>query len=226
MEDSMSGSKHLRWTIAAAGVLTALTIGAAQAEQDVYFTDALRPNGQVRSTAAKFSDARACGASADHAIGFMPTFETCMNGKGWVLDHYGPDKAKSLAHGTVVNFIDSKGDGKGHGRGNAALQADGRACRSAGDQESAPFKACMAGRGWQFTVAQYGPPAAPQTRGSTWSDSSDSPMEEFDNHDGDPSQAAADAINAASQATADSLNAMNQQMQNDLIRANEPVQQQ
>jgi hypothetical protein len=234
MEVSMSGNKTIARTIAAAGICTALTIGVAQAAQDAYFVDALKPNGHERSLAEKYADARACGATnGGKTVDFMPALEKCMSAKGWTLSHYAPDKAASPKHGTTVNFIDVIGDSKGHGRSDAALQSDGRACRGAGDQESTAFKACMAGRGWQYTVTEYGPPPprlVQQARqNAPWSGWVDNDSPTYVDHDSDlgrgsiDQQAASDAINAASQATIDGINAMNRQFQNDAISANAPT---
>jgi hypothetical protein len=220
-------SKTFRRSVATGAILAAVSLTAAQADDIAYFRDTLRPNGHERSAAARRADGRGCGAGPDLTIGFMPAFQTCMSGKGWVLDHYGPDPSAPVQN-TVVNFVDVKGDSSGGARGNALLQADGQACEAPRrDPASAAFKQCMASRGWKYILTQYAP--APRQQPQQWVEWGTTPItsatdDEPGRHSND-GQAASDAVTAASQATADSLAAMQQQMQNDLIRANEPVQQ-
>jgi hypothetical protein len=220
-------SKTFRRSVATGAILAAVSLTAAQADDIAYFRDALRPNGHERSAAARRADGRDCGAGPDLTIGFMPAFQKCMSGKGWVLDHYGPDPSAPVQN-TVVNFVDVKGDSSGGARGNAVLQADGQACEAPRrDPASAAFQQCMASRGWKYILTQYAP--APRQQPQQWVEWGTTPItsatdDEPGRHSND-AQAASDAVTAASQATADSLAAMQQQMQNDLIRANEPVQQ-
>ena len=136
----------------------ALSLNAASASDIAYFKDVLKPGGHARSMAAKVADGQACGVSGDTVTVLMPAFQTCMSGRGWALDHYGPDPASPRPRDTAVNFTDVKGDARQQPRGNAALQSDTRACDAGGkDLESASFKACMAGRGWQFAFTQRAP---------------------------------------------------------------------
>jgi hypothetical protein len=226
MEGAMTTSKTLRRSVATGAILTALSFSAAQAGDTAFFRDVLKPNGHERTAAARLADGRACGAAPDRTIRFMPTFQTCMSGKGWVLDHYAPDRSTPV-HGTVVNFVDVKGNGAGGARGNPALHADQQACEAPRrDLASAAFKQCMAGRGWKYILTQYAPPPRPQPQSRPWLEWGTTPITSAtDNMPRNDGPSVGDIVSAASQATADSLTAMQQQMQNDLIRANEPVQQ-
>ena len=118
--------------VAVAAVLTTLSLNAARADDIAYFKDVQKPGGHTRSMAAKLADARACGVSSGAITGLMPAFQTCMSGRGWVLDHYGPDPATPRPRDTTVNFTDVKGDARQQPRSNAALQADTRACDAGG----------------------------------------------------------------------------------------------
>jgi hypothetical protein len=154
----------------AAAALTALSLTAAQADDIAYFKDVLKPGGHARSMAAKLADGRACGVSGDTITGLMPAFQKCMSGRGWVLDHYGPVPSAPRPRATTINYTDVKGDAKQQPRGDAALQADTRACDAGGkDLESASVKSCMAGRGWQFTFTQRAhAPAAKPVPSTAW----------------------------------------------------------
>jgi len=226
MEAAVRISKTLCQLITISIASAALSLTAAQADDIAYFRDQLRPNGHERDAAARYADGRACGAAPDRTIGFIPAFQKCMSAKGWVLDHYGPDPSTPV-RGTLVNFVDIKGDGSGGARGNTALQSDSRACEAPRrDVGSAVFKQCMANSGWKYILTQYS--AAPQPAPEPWLEWGTTPITSATDDDitrHNDAQAASDAVTAASQATADAIAAMNQQMQNDLIRANEPVQQ-
>ena len=132
MESIMSNPRIILRTIAAAAVGTAVVVSTAQAANTkASFRDVLQPNGQTRSTAEKFADGAACGMSPGHHIRvIMPVFEQCMAGKGWAFDHYQPDPSSRPRSGTTVNFTDTRGDANSRPRGNAALQADTRACKA------------------------------------------------------------------------------------------------
>jgi hypothetical protein len=235
----MASSKIFRATkilgcMSAAAVLTTLSLNAARADDIAYFKDVQKPGGHVRSMAVKLADARACGVSGGVITGLIPAFQTCMSGRGWALDHYGPDPSTPRPRDTAVNFTDVKGDARQQPRSNTALQADTRACDTGGkDVESASFKSCMAGRGWQFAFTQRAPaPARIQNAQiqSTWAwgnasseASSGANNDDFvrGNADSNASnQAISDAVNAASQATADSEAAAAAQAQLDSIQAN------
>jgi hypothetical protein len=221
--------------VAAAAVLTTLSLNAARADDIAYFKDVQKPGGHARSMAAKLADARACGVSGGAITGLMPAFQTCMSGRGWVLDHYGPDPTTPRPRDIAVNFTDVKGDARQQPRSNAALQADTRVCDAGGkDVESASFKSCMAGRGWQFTFTQRAPALARIQTARTqsnwgwgdWEASSGANNDDFvrGNADSNASnQAISDAINAASAATAASDAAAAAQAQLDSIQANAPV---
>jgi hypothetical protein len=90
----MSNAISFLRIVTAAATLAVLSISAAQANDTVSFRDVLKPNGHERTKSQKFADARACGASGRaHTIRTtMPVFEKCMGAKGWVLDHYTPDR--------------------------------------------------------------------------------------------------------------------------------------
>jgi hypothetical protein len=183
----MANGKILRRTMAATAILMALSLNAASAADIAYFKDVLKPGGHARSMAAKLADGRACGVSGDTITRLMPAFEKCMSGRGWTLDHYGPDPASPRPRDTAVNFTDVKGDAKQQPRGNAALQADTRACDTGGkDLESASFKSCMAGRGWQFAFTQRAPAPIQSTQTQSnwaWSNSSSEPSSGANNDD-------------------------------------------
>ena len=140
--------------VAAAALCAAFSISAAQANPTVTFKD-LKPNGHARSKSEKLADGDACGASGPrHTINVtMPVFEKCMRAKGWVLDHYGPDRSKAV-HGTLESYTNTKGDAQGHPRGTAALHAAERACKA---HRSGSIKQCLAARGWQLIYTQHGP---------------------------------------------------------------------
>jgi hypothetical protein len=112
--------------------------------------------------------------SGDTITVLMPAFQAGMSGRGWALDHYGPDRSQPRPRATTVNFTDVKGDGKQRPRDDAALQSDTRACDARGkDLESASVKSCLAGRGWQFTCTQRAPapvakPVAGTKAGTNW----------------------------------------------------------
>jgi hypothetical protein len=84
----MSNGATIRRTVAAAAILTALSLSAAQASDVAYFWDVRPPNGHTRTLAAKSADARACGATAAHTFGKLPAFTACMSRRGWALDHW------------------------------------------------------------------------------------------------------------------------------------------
>ena len=225
----LTTSKNFGRIAMAATMLTALSLGAAQAADTAFFKDVRMPNGHARDMAAKLADGAACGAAADRTIGNMPAFEKCMSARGWALDHFGPGSPGPVQN-TAVHFVDMN---EGQRRGDAALQADTTACDAGGktDVESAPFKQCMLGRGWQFTFAQHAPAPAPSpswSSGWAWSNSPSSGANNDDfvrsNDDSNRSnQAISDAVNAASQATADSDAAAAAQAQLDSIQANAPI---
>jgi hypothetical protein len=230
----MASRKVFRRTLAASAILIALSLNAASAADVAHFKDVLKPGGHTRSMAAKLADGRACGVSGGYITKLMPAFETCMSGRGWALDHYGADPASPRPRDAAVNFTDVKGDAKHHPRGNAALQADTRACATGGkDVESASFKSCMSGRGWQFAFTQRAP-ARMQTQTQSnwaWSNSSSDSSSGANNDDfvrgnedsNASNQAISDAVNAASQATIDSDAAAAAQAQLDSIQANAPT---
>jgi hypothetical protein len=171
----MASSKIFRRTrifgcIAATAILMALSLNAASANDAAYFKDVQKPGGHARSMAAKLADGRACGVSDDTITVLMPAFQACMSARGWALDHYGPDPSQPRPRATTVNYADVKGDARQQPRGDAALQADTRACDAGGkDLESASVKSCMAGRGWQFTFTQRAPaPAAKPVASTNW----------------------------------------------------------
>jgi hypothetical protein len=70
-------------------------LGAASADTDV-FRDTLRPGGHDRSTAAKFADARRCGATRQNTVTDGPAFQQCMQSRGWVLDHVVADRSATF----------------------------------------------------------------------------------------------------------------------------------
>jgi hypothetical protein len=149
------------------------SISAAQANAKVNFKD-LKPNGHARSKSEKLADGAACGASGPaHTLRVtLPVFEKCMRSKGWVLDRYTPDPAVPV-HGKVEDYADTKGDARGHPRGNAALHADERACKT---RRSGSVNECLAARGWKLMLTRHGPVAhrpvrhAHTARPSTWID--------------------------------------------------------
>jgi uncharacterized Fe-S cluster protein YjdI len=76
----------------AAAALAALVLGAQAASADTQiFKDVLRPDGVARSQEQKFADGQACGATADNTFTDVAAFQTCMRGRGWVVDHIVPD---------------------------------------------------------------------------------------------------------------------------------------
>jgi hypothetical protein len=229
-EDKTIRQTAMRRTMAATAILMALSLSAAHADDTAYFKDVQRPGGHARTMAAKLADGRACGVSGGRITGLMPAFEKCMSGRGWALDHYAPDASAPRPGDTAVHFTDVKGNAKGQPRDNTALQTDTGVCDAEGkDLESAGFKQCMLGRGWQFTLAQH-TPAPPQQSNWAWSnaDTSSSGANNDDfvrgNDDSNRSnQENSDAINAASQATADSDAAAAAQQQLDSTLANAPI---
>jgi len=239
MESIMSNPRIILRTIAAAAVGTAVVVSTAQAANTkASFRDVLQPNGQTRSTAEKFADGAACGMSPRHHIRvIMPVFEQCMASKGWAFDHYQPDPSSRPRSGTTVNFTDTRGDANSRPRGNAALQADTRACKAGHlDEESWPFKQCMATHGWQFMYAQSAPRshlrAAPEAGSwAQWGTSSPSSSSSLDDEirRNDESraatQAASDAINASNASVA-AQQAADQIQQNNIINQTAPAFQQ
>ncbi len=233
----MASGKIFRRTTAAAAMLMALSLQAASAGDIAYFKDVLKPGGHARNMAAKLADGRTCGVTGNTITVLMPAFQKCMSGRGWALDHYGPDPASARPHDTAVNFTDVKGNARQQPRGNTALQADTRACDAGGkDLESASFKACMAGRGWQFTFTQRAPaPAAARATATSWPNSwawsnsgeATSPSPNFDdvsNADiAQGSQDSADAMNAGIQATTQADAASDAQWQLNSELANAPT---
>lgn len=232
----MSTSQTILRAVASAAVLTAVSFGAAQANDKVTFRDVLKPHGHARSKSAQLADGKACGTSGPtHTLRTtLPVFEKCMRAKGWVLAHYAADQSVPV-HGTNEHYIDTRGDAQGHPRGTAALHADVRACESRG-RGSARLNQCLAARGWKLMLTQHGPAVhRPAPRQWTWSPgwstsssgSSTSLDDEMRRNDQSraETQAASDAINASNASVAASQ-AVEQQMQNDLISANAPVPQQ
>jgi hypothetical protein len=236
----MASGKTIRrtnafWCIAAAAILMALSLRAASADDAAYFKDVLKPGGHARSMAAKLADGRACGVSGDTITGLIPAFQACMSSRGWALDHYGPDPSTPRPRATTVNFTDVKGDARQQPRGDAALQADTRACDAGGkDLESASVKSCMAGRGWQFTFTQRAPaPAAKPVASTNWawtnSGSEAASSSVFDNLAqtnaaiAQGSQDSEDAMNAGIQATTAADAAADAQWQLNSELANAPT---
>jgi hypothetical protein len=237
MERGMPSANAIRYTLAAAILCAPLSVGAAHAVSAV-FTDVLKPGGHARSKAEKFADAATCGMSEGHGIKvIMPVFEKCMREKGWAFQRYQPDPGARPRRGTNVNFTDTRGDANAHPRGDAALQADSRACKAdRRDSESRVFKQCMAGRGWQFIFAQRAPQprrAAPSHEGweMQWGTSSSSADDDARRNDearrNDQSradtQATMDAINQSNAAVA-AQQAADQQQQNNIINQFAPTQ--
>jgi hypothetical protein len=70
--------------------------GAACARDTDVFRDSLRPGGHDRSMAAKFADARRCGATRQHTFTDGPAFQQCMRSRGWVLDHVVADRSATF----------------------------------------------------------------------------------------------------------------------------------
>jgi hypothetical protein len=215
---------------------------AARADDGVVFKDVLKPSSKERSVAEKFADGTACGATGPkHTVPFMPTFEKCMNGKGWVLDHYTTNEKKPAPGGTNPRYVDIKGDGHDHERGDDALQADTRACKATAKTDKA-MDTCLLDRGWKYTFTQYGPPlrrprivaSAPSRSSPSWwsSGSSDSSVDDAIRRDDEirridelnrETQAASDAINQAIQSSNDMNAAAAAQVQIDNNIANMPV---
>jgi hypothetical protein len=231
----MSVRQTLPYILAATLACAVLTLNTAHANDTAVFRDVLKPGGKERRLAQKYADGYACGATgANRTVPFMPTFEKCMSRKGWVLDHYTSNEMPAPG-GTTVHYVDIKGDGHDHERGDAALQADTRACKRSPGKN---IKACLADHGWKYTLTKYGPPLprshiVASSRSSSWSSwSSDSPSS--NNLDDDirhidemnrTIQADSDAMNAGIQATNDMNAAAAQQMQLDQNLANMPLQQ-
>jgi hypothetical protein len=230
----MANRRVLGRAMTAAAILLVLSLQTASANDAAYFKDVLKPAGHVRSTAAKFADGRACGVSGDTITVLMPAFQKCMSGRGWALDHYGPDPSSPRPLANIVNFTDVKGDAAQKPRGTAALQSDTQACDAgAKDPESAAFKNCMAGRGWQFAFTQRAPApkAVPVPSAWAWSNggSGSSPSSTVDdvariNADIDQgSEDSAAAMNAGIQATTAADAASDAQWQLNSELANAPV---
>ncbi|MEJ0077899.1 MAG: hypothetical protein WDO17_21170 [Alphaproteobacteria bacterium] len=230
----MSSTRAIRSTLAAALVCVPLSVGAAHAAATAVFADVL--GGHPRSKAEKFADATTCGMSASHGIKvIMPVFTKCMREKGWAFQRYEADPAARPRRGTNVNFTDTRGDANAHPRGDAALQADSRACKAdRRDSESKIFKQCMAAHGWQFIYAQHAPQShhAAPAQGSwpmQWGDSSSSSSSNLDDEArrNDESraatQAASDAMNASNAAVA-AQQAADQIQQNNIINQFAPTQ--
>ena len=238
----MSIRQTLPCTLAATLACAALTLSAAHANDGVTFRDALKPGGQERTSAEKLADGDACGATGPHhTVPFMPTFEKCMNGKGWVLDHYTTNDARPAPGGKTDHYVDVKGDGNNHDRGNAGLQVDTRACRQIAKTDKA-VDACLADHGWQYILTQHGPPlprtrvvSSPPSRSPWGWSSSGSPGTSVDDsirrddeirridESNRETQAASDAINQAIQSSNDMAAAAAVQQQVDQNLANMPV---
>jgi hypothetical protein len=65
-------------------------VDEARADEDTWvFVDALKPNGHVRSVAQRRKDMLACGATSRFTVyvSDLNSFESCMNERGWKLDH-------------------------------------------------------------------------------------------------------------------------------------------
>jgi hypothetical protein len=233
MEHMMSNARTIGRAVAAAAVLTALSVSVAAANDTVSFRDVLKPHGHARSKSEKLADGAACGATGPtHTLHVtMPVFEKCMRAKGWVLDHYAPDR-KVRVRGTLEHYTDTRGDARGHPRGTAALHADERACKARGHGS---VKQCLAGRGWQLTLVQHGPaPRVVAPRQGSWpawvgtssssqsSTNLDDEMRRIDESNR-TMQANSDAL-AASQASVAAQQAADQQQQINIINATAPIQ--
>jgi hypothetical protein len=158
MEDVMSRYRTIHCTVAAAALGASLFAGHAHADAKAHFTDVLKPHGHQRGRAEEIVDAQACGASRTTINTILPVFQKCMWGKGWVLDRLEPDPESRPDRGTLSSYSDIRGDGTGHQRSDAALDSDTRLCEArVGDDGSARFRQCMAGRGWKFLFAQHAP---------------------------------------------------------------------
>src|SRR5262249_479018 len=101
MEDVMSGSRTIRYTIAAAALGAALFAGPGRAMDKVPFRDVLKPHGHARSKSAQYAAGRACGTygPAHPLRTTLPVFEKCMRRKGWVLARYQRDPSSRSHHG-------------------------------------------------------------------------------------------------------------------------------
>jgi hypothetical protein len=149
--------------LAATLACAALPLNAAHANDGATFRDVLKPGGKERTSAQKLADGDACGTTGPtHTIPFMPTFEKCMNGKGWVLDHYTTADPRPAPGDTNTHYVDVKGDGNNNDRGDAGLQVDTRACQKTAKTDKA-VNACLADHGWQIMLTQHGP-ALPRPR--------------------------------------------------------------
>jgi len=216
---------------ATAAICTALCASAAHADTAV-FRDVLKPNGHARSRAEKLADGATCGMSPKHGISvIMPVFNKCMAAKGWVFDHFQPDPKARPRSGTNVNFDDARGDANQHPRGNAALQADTRACRAGHrDLESKVFKQCIAAHGWEYMYSQRAPVRhyAPAPRPGWYPQWDDSPSPDYSSVD--DAARRTDESNAATQAASDAMNASiaatNAQQAADQIQQNNLIMQQ
>jgi hypothetical protein len=223
--------RTLPFTLAATLACAALTGSAAHADDGATFRDVLKPGGKERSVAEKFADGTACGTyGPKHTIPFMPAFEKCMNARGWVLDHYTTNEARPAAGGTTTHYVDVKGDGDDHERGDAALQVDTRSCRKTAKTDAA-VNACLADRGWKITLTQYGPAlprprvaAAPQSSWSSWSSSGSYDTSVDDEIRRDDEQRRNDQSNRDIQAASDAINQAIQQTNEMNAAAAEQVQ--
>ena len=106
-EKLMSDTRAARWGAVALVALTALSSGAARADDNYHFKDVRKPNGHERSLSAKLADGRSCGASGSHFSGDVGTFERCMRAHGWVVDRHTPDpKARASTGKSPSPYID------------------------------------------------------------------------------------------------------------------------
>jgi hypothetical protein len=93
-------------------------IGAASAETDV-FRDTLRPGGHDRSMAAKIADGRKCGLTRQNTFTDRATFQSCMQGHGWVLDHIVQDRP--AVQDKSARFIDPETGLSCYNQGGASI---------------------------------------------------------------------------------------------------------
>ena len=234
MSARMSIRQALPLALAATLACAALPLSAAHADDGATFRDVLKPGGKERTSAEKIADGVACGTvGPSRTIPFMPTFEKCMNAKGWVLDHYTTQAARPAPGDTTTHYVDVKGDGNNVSRDDAALQVDTRACRATA-KTGKVVSACLADHGWQVMLTQHGPPlprtrvvAAPpsnpswSTWGTTWG-SSDTSSDDSVRRDDE--QRRNDDFNRMMQSNSDSNNATIQSVNDQ--QAADAVQQQ
>jgi hypothetical protein len=93
----MTTRKTLRRSLMTAAMLAVFSLGGvlgAAAETDIY-KDVKRPNGHVRSMAAKRADIRACGAINGVSDRDFPKSDACMRAHGWVIARVVPDTTSS-----------------------------------------------------------------------------------------------------------------------------------